>query len=155
MTDGLKLAACGFALMACLAGCGRSGGLTEISGTVSYDGQPVEEGNHHFPAGRRQRPHGGRGHRGRQVFREGRPGERSWLKSRATKSLASTALAAIIREWSIDQEQILPPRYNTKSELTREITSAAARATLPWKSLRARTAVAHYGAAHSDCHVRL
>ena len=28
-----------------------------------------------------------------------------------------------IREWSIDQEQILPARYNTKSELTREITS--------------------------------
>ena len=43
MAESRRTAACGIALLLLAAGCGR-GGLIEITGTVTYDGQPIQKG---------------------------------------------------------------------------------------------------------------
>jgi hypothetical protein len=125
MIDRWRLAVCGFAMMACLAGCGRSGGLSEISGTVSYDGQPVKKGTITFL------PADGNGPTAAAKIADGRYS----AKVVAGKKLVKIEGFKVVgqRRYSpsnpnskmVDlQEQFLPDRYNKKSELTREITPA-------------------------------
>ena len=47
MSDLRLTRVCAFALALCMAGC-RGNGLTEIGGTVTYDGQPVQKGSISF-----------------------------------------------------------------------------------------------------------
>jgi hypothetical protein len=123
MTDGWKLTACGIALMACLAGCGRNGGLTEISGTVSYDGQPVKQGTITFL------PADGKGPTAATPIADGKysvkvaPGKKL-VKIEGYKVIGQHRFSANNPRMVIDQEQILPARYNTRSELTRDIASS-------------------------------
>jgi hypothetical protein len=128
MADGLKLAVCGLAVMACMAGCSRSGGLTEISGSVSYDGQPVKKGIITFA------PANGAGPTAAAKINDGKysvkiaPGEKL-VRIEGYRVVGQ-------RHYSpnnpnspmVDmQEQFLPERYNKKSELTREITPGLGR----------------------------
>jgi hypothetical protein len=125
LTTKLHRAACGIILLACIAGCGRSGGLAQISGAVSYDGQPVKKGTITFA------PADGNGPTAAAAIADGRytlkvsPGQKL-VRIEGYKVLGQ-------RHYSpnnpsspmVDiQEQILPERYNTKSQLTREITPA-------------------------------
>jgi hypothetical protein len=119
----LRLAVFGLAALTCLGGCGRNGGLTEISGTVSYDGQSVKKGIITFM------PANGNGPTAAATIVDGKyslkiaPGEKL-VRIEGYKVVGQ-------RRYSpnnpnspmVDmQEQILPDRYNKKSELTREIT---------------------------------
>jgi hypothetical protein len=123
MTNGVRLAACAFALTACLAGCGRSDGLTAVSGTVSYDGQPVKKGTVTFL------PADGNGPTAAAVIADGKysvkvaPG-RKLVRIEGYKVLGRRPYnPGNPKSPMVDkQEQILPQRYNAKSELTREIT---------------------------------
>jgi hypothetical protein len=121
--DRLRLAACVFAVIACMAGCGRGGGLSEIGGTVSYDGQPVKKGIVTFA------PADGSGPTAAAKIADGKYS----AKVAPGKKLVRIEGYKVVgqRRYSpnnpnsrmVDmQEQFLPDRYNKKSELTREIT---------------------------------
>ncbi len=126
MMKWLELIACGIAVMACLTGCGRSDGLTEISGNVSYDGQPVKQGTIIFL------PADGMGPTAGTLIADGRysvkvaPGKKL-VKIEGYKVIGQHPFSPHNPRIVVDQEQILPPRYNTQSELTREITSGERR----------------------------
>jgi hypothetical protein len=123
MTDGLRLAVCGFAVVACLAGCSRSGGMTEISGTVSYDGQPVKKGMITFV------PANGSGPTAAAKIAEGKyslnvaPGEKL-VRIEGYKVVGQRRYSPNNpNSRMVDmQEQFLPDCYNKTSGLTREIT---------------------------------
>jgi hypothetical protein len=127
MMHDLRLAVLvGFATMLSrLAGCGGDG-LTAISGTITYDGQPVQRGKILFRASR------GDGPTAAAIVEDGKfivrvaPG---------AKHVAIEGFRTIGRRHydprnpaspMIDVvEQILPARYNAKSELTCEIVPGA------------------------------
>jgi hypothetical protein len=117
----------GFVWMLCVAGCGRGDGLTQISGGVTYDGQPVKNGTISFL------PPDGNGPTAAAIIADGRysvkvapdkkqvriegfkvVGQRHYVSNDPTSPMIDV------------QEQILPERYNVKSELTREITPPVA-----------------------------
>jgi hypothetical protein len=120
MIHDLKFAACGLALLACLAGCGRGGGMAAISGTVSYDGKPLEKGLISFV------PIDGKGPTAAAPVTDGKysvkvaPGKKL-VKIEGYKVIGEHPFSRYNPRIVIDQKQILPPRYNTNSELTRDI----------------------------------
>ena len=106
------------------AGCGHGDGLVQIGGGVTYDGQPVKNGTISFL------PPDGNGPTAAAIIADGKysvkvaPGQklvqiegfkvighRHYVPNDPTSPLVDI------------QEQILPERYNTKSELTCEITA--------------------------------
>lgn len=116
----------GIALMMCLVGCVRRDGLTEIRGTVVYDGQPVQKGAIAFL------PVGGSGPTAAGIIADGRyavkvaPGPKqvrieafriTGQRRYSPNDLASPMIDVL--------QQILPERYNAKTELTCEITPTA------------------------------
>jgi hypothetical protein len=119
----LRLAVCGLAALACVGGCSRGGGLTEIGGTVSYDGQPVKKGTITFVAANGSGPTAAATIVG---------GKYSLKVATGVKTVRIEGYKVVgQRHYSpnnpnspmVDvQEQFLPDRYNKKSELTREIT---------------------------------
>jgi hypothetical protein len=117
----LGFAACGLALTACLVGCGRSGGLTAVSGTVTYDGKALEKGLISFV------PADGNGPTAAAPITDGKyavkvaPGKKL-VKVEAYQVTGQHPFSRYNPRIVVDQKQILPPRYNTKSELTRDIT---------------------------------
>jgi hypothetical protein len=128
MTDRLKLAACSFVVVTCLTACGRSDGLTAISGTVAYDGQPVKKGMITFV------PASGNGPTAAATIVDGKYS----VKVAAGEKLVRIEGYKVLgrRRYSpnnpnspmVDmQEQFLPDCYNKKSQLTREITPALGR----------------------------
>jgi hypothetical protein len=114
------LTAWGIALMACLVGCGHGDGLLVISGTVSYDGKPLEKGLINFI------PADGKGPTAAAAIADGKysvkiaPGKKQ-VRIEGYKVLGEHAFSRTNPRKVVDQKQILPPRYNTKSELTRDI----------------------------------
>jgi hypothetical protein len=123
MIHGLKYAACGFALMACLTGCGRGGGMAALSGSVSYDGQPVEKGTITFL------PADGKGPTAAAPITDGKYSVkvaygRRVVKIEGFKVLGQHPFSANNPRMVVEQQQIIPPCYNTRSELTRDITPA-------------------------------
>jgi hypothetical protein len=110
------------ALIACLAGCGRRDGLTSISGTIAYDGQPVKKGTVTFV------PADGNGPTAAAPIVDGKysvkilPG-RKLVRIEAFKVTGTRRYSrGNPNSPMVDmQEQILPARFNTKSKLTREI----------------------------------
>ena len=100
-------------------------GLTEISGAVTYDGQPVKKGTISFLRGW-QGPHG------RRIITDGKyavrvaPGQKL-VRIEGFKVVGQHHYVPNDpTSPMIDiQEQILPERYNAKSELTCEITADA------------------------------
>jgi hypothetical protein len=114
---------CCTVLMASLVGCGRGDGLMAISGTVSYDGKPLEKGVISFV------PADGKGPTAASPISDGKysvkvAAGKKMVKIESYKVLGQHPFSRNNPRIVIDQEQILPPRYNTKSELTREIASS-------------------------------
>ncbi len=107
-----------------VSGCGSSDGLTAVSGTVTYDGQPVAKGTVNFT------PADGNGPTAAAVIVDGKystkimPGKKK-VRIESFKVVGQRRLHPNdTTSPPIDiQEQTLPARYNTKSELTREIAS--------------------------------
>jgi hypothetical protein len=123
MINHLRFAACGLVLLTCLAGCGRSGGLIAISGTVSYDGQRIEKGIVTFV------PADGKGPTAAAVIADGKysvkvAAGRKLVRIEAYKVLGQHPYSKYNPRIVVDQKQILPPRYNTKSELACDISSS-------------------------------
>ncbi len=122
MTSLYRFGFCCLVLLACLAGCG-SDGLTEISGTVTFNGQPVEKGNISFL------PADGKGPTAAATIAAGKysvkiaPGQKK-VAIEGYKVLGQQHLRPNDpTSPKIDSlEEILPPRFNTQTELTREIT---------------------------------
>lgn len=121
-----RAAACGLVLLCSFAGCGRDNGMMEVSGAVTYDGQPVKCGVISFL------PSDGNGPTAATVVTDGRysvkvapgkkrvriegfkvVGQRHYVPNDPTSPMVDI------------QEEILPERYNAKSELSREIESGA------------------------------
>lgn len=118
-----KLAACCLAAYLCLTGCGSRNGLMEISGSVTCDGKPVQNGTVNFL------PADGNGPTAGAIVSDGRysvklsPGKKQ-VRIEAFKVVGQRRYRPNDpTSPMVDvQEQILPERYNTKSELSREIT---------------------------------
>jgi hypothetical protein len=123
MSHDLRLVACGLALMACLVGCGRGGGLTAVSGTVTYDGKALEKGLISFV------PADGNGPTAAAPIANGKyavkiaPGKKL-VKVEAYEVTGQHPFSRYNPRIVVDQKQILPSCYNTKSKLTRDITPA-------------------------------
>jgi hypothetical protein len=115
--------ACGIALITCVAGCGRGGGSAAISGTVSYEGKPLEKGIINFV------PADGKGPTAAATIADGKysvkvaPGKKL-VRIEGYKVTGEHPYSRSNPRIVVDQKQILPPRYNTKSELTRDIASS-------------------------------
>ncbi len=122
MTSFYRFGLCFLILFVCFAGCG-SDGLTEIAGTVTFNGQPVEKGNIAFL------PPDGQGPTAAATIADGKyslkiaPGQKK-VNIEGYKVVGQQHLRPNDPKSPVIDtlEQILPPRYNTKSELTREIT---------------------------------
>lgn len=116
--------ACGFVLVLCLSGCGPRDGLTQISGTVSYDGQPVAKGNISLM------PVDGVGPSAAAIITDGKYKVKIAPGSKRVKIEAFKVVGKELyrpndpTSGMVDAlEQYLPERYNTKSELTRDVTN--------------------------------
>lgn len=115
--------ACGLSALLISSGCGSSNGLTAVSGTVIYEGQPVQKGSINFL------PVNGNGPTAAAVVTDGKYS----VKAAPGKKRIQIERFIVIgqRRYNTDdpkspmidiQEQTLPARYNTKTELTCEIT---------------------------------
>ncbi len=120
-----KFTACSVALLLCLTGCGRVGGPMAISGTVLLDGNPVQRGTiNFFPAD-------GKGPTAAGIITEGKystevtPGQKE-VRIEAFKVLGQRRhIPNNPKSPMVDiREQILPERYNTRTELTCQIAPA-------------------------------
>ena len=115
-------AICGAFLLMLFAGCGGNG-FKEIRGTVTYDGQPVKTGTITLL------PPDGRGPTAAAIITDGEYSTKAAFGPKQVKIEAfvvkgtqrypgSTLMCDI-------REQILPERYNSKTELTCDITSGS------------------------------
>jgi hypothetical protein len=119
-----RFAASSIAVCLFFAGCGSRNGLTEIGGAASYDGQPIRSGTINFL------PADGNSPTAAGVITDGKyalkvaPGKKK-VQIEAFKIVGRRHLHPNdSKSPMVDvQEQILPERYNAKSELTCEVTS--------------------------------
>lgn len=117
-------AVCVLATFLVCSGCGGGDGLTAVSGAVTYDGQPVAKGAINFA------PADGNGPTAAAIIADGKystkimPGKKK-VRIESFKVVGQRRLHPNdTTSPPIDiQEQTLPARYNTKSELAREIAS--------------------------------
>ena len=122
MTPSCKLSAYGVAIILCIAGCRRSDGLLQITGAVTYDGQPLQNGTISFL------PSDGRGPTAAAIIAEG---NYSVKVAPGPKHVRIESYKVVGRRHYVPndptspmvdiQKQILPECYNTKTNLTREI----------------------------------
>lgn len=127
----LRHSLCGLALVLAilsLTGCGGGSG-PRVSGTVTYAGEPVEDGSitFHDPDGKHEEKGGARIVGGKYLAENNpklTPGryrvEISWMKSTGRK--AKNADPDVTPE---DRKQVIPPKYNKQSTLLEEVKSGA------------------------------
>jgi hypothetical protein len=103
----------------CLAGCGGGEKTYKVSGTVTFDGKPVESGTISFESAA-----GGAG-----VASSGITGGKYELQSKAGKKkvqiTASRPLPGKEKEPTPPMESYIPVKYNTMTELTKEVSASA------------------------------
>jgi hypothetical protein len=119
----------GMSFLVCSIGCGGSSSRLPVEGAVTFDGQPIAEGQINFiPAPGTAGPTAG------SVISAGRysvpaekglkPGkyrvEISALRATAQKTQTFNAVTGAT-DASAAYESYIPPRYNAKSELTAEV----------------------------------
>ena len=112
----LVVAICG------IAGCGGNATTFEVSGTVTYDGKPVETGHISFvslEAG--VAPDGGVIEGGRFIF-DASPGPKR-VEIRASRPLPDQLQRH--PEMGLSYEDYLPSAYNSESELKAEVSAAS------------------------------
>jgi len=119
---------CVFSLFAAsaviLAGCGPSGPTTHtVSGTVTFDGAPVAQGEIVFrDAAGQEKSYGGQISNGKYSF-DSSPG---------AKKVEISAMREVPGEWDTSNpgekvplmEQYIPEKYNAESTLTAKVTGA-------------------------------
>lgn len=120
--------AAGFAaLMAALVGCGPTDGLISVTGSVTYNGEPVQDGSISFT------PIDGRGSSGGGVIENGQivrgkssPGKIA-VQIYANKIVEkkNPSKEEIERGITSDRVQYLPAPYNQQSKLRIEISESA------------------------------
>lgn len=122
----------GFGLCAALCGCG--GGSAEVSGTVTFDGHPVQTASLVFA------PDGG-GNKEGAVATDGRftaklPPGRYKIEVRASKAVGKRKQRGFDgKEEEIElTEEFIPARYNAKTELAETFTSGSNTVALDLKS---------------------
>jgi hypothetical protein len=101
---------------ASLAGCGAPDGMVEVSGTVTFNGQPIETGFVSFVPDRGKSPQAGKIKNGRFRF-NAYPGQN-------IVRIVSEKQGAFVE--SMNQHtyhQFLPPKYNEQSELSEDVTA--------------------------------
>lgn len=119
----LSLSAC-LALIAGLAGCGNDG-LVTVQGTVTFDGQPVEDGSISMM------PVDGQGIAGGGLISNGSytaetsPGELGvQIYAYKTVTKPNPTAEEIERGLTSDRVQLLPPVYNRESKLRINVSSS-------------------------------
>ena len=120
----LKIAVCSMTMLLCLVGCGRRSETIEIAGTVTYQGQPLRKGIVNFF------PTDGKGRSASGIIADGKFTTRV---AAGPKKVQIEGFKVVGRERAQPanpnspvvniEKQILPERYNVKSELTANITS--------------------------------
>ena len=103
-----------------VAGC-DSGGPQSVSGTVTLDGQPLPSGDILFvPESGDQGADAGKIEDGKFSFTS-KPGKMK-VQITAQREVAGKTERGAMGESLAKTEQYLPPRYNTATELTAEVT---------------------------------
>ena len=121
MIDSLeRTASCSVVLLVFCIGCGGNR-LKEIRGTVAYDGKPVKQGTITLL------PPDGKGPTAAAIITDGEYSTKVVLGTKQVKIEAFEVKGMRRYPGSMmmceDRRQILPERYNTKTELTSDITS--------------------------------
>lgn len=114
-------------LVAGLVGCGGGSGRSGVQGTVSYGGEPVDNGTIGFVGADGARANGPivDGKYSLDAERGPAPGKNKveiyWNK-KTGKKIPTPGDADVMME---ETKQLLPDRYNTKTELTADITTSS------------------------------
>lgn len=116
-----------FALLLLLAGCGGDSGPKrhKVSGTASFDGQPIPEGDIQFLAADGKGPvDGGRIVDGKFSLEVTAGKQR--VEIRATRTNPKELVPSGIEPGKMEpkREDYIPARYNTDSTLTAEVTAS-------------------------------
>lgn len=115
------LAACAALLLLLTSGCGGDGKVP-VSGSVSFDGQPVERGEISFvPVEAGQSPDGGTIENGQFAFRT-TPGAKR-VEIRASRPLPPEKQTDAAGTF---YEDFIPARYNRESSLQQEVPAEGA-----------------------------
>ncbi len=114
-----------FGAVAALVGCGDSVKTADVSGTVTYDGKPVEEGAISFV------PADGKGPSGGGTIKDGKYTATKVPVGNAKVRISAAKVVGAAKEDKdapgrppLTKESI-PEKYNTKSDLTFEVKSGA------------------------------
>ncbi len=107
-------------ILALAAGCGSADGLHAVSGTVTFDGQPVESGEIIFrPNGGTEASAAGKIVGGRYSLRAA-PGPKR-VEITAMRQVETPQAAS--GEPALSFQSYIPEKYNRNSELTADVTA--------------------------------
>jgi hypothetical protein len=109
--------ACFLILMACFAGCGKSGPeVAPVAGRITLDGKPLENADILFQPDGSKPPSSGR------TDANGRY-ELAYKRGVMGGMVGSNTVRITISESVVPNPPNIPARYNTESELTKEVKS--------------------------------
>jgi hypothetical protein len=109
--------ACFVILMACLAGCGKTGPeLAPVTGRITLDGQPLENADIVFQPDGSKPPSTGR------TSADGRY-ELAYKRGVMGGMIGSNTVRITISPEVVSNPPSIPARYNTESELKKEVKS--------------------------------
>jgi len=97
-----------------LTGCSPSDGMVEVSGTVTWNGQPIETGYVSFVPEPSKSPQSGKIENGQFRFRA-YPGQNIVRIEAEKQGTFNEGMN------QYNYHQFVPPKYNSKSELTEEV----------------------------------
>lgn len=103
--------------IASLTGCSPSDGMVEVSGTVTWNGQPIETGFVSFVPDPGKSPQAGKIVNGQFRFRA-YPGQNTIRILAEKKGEFNQAMN------QYNYHQFLPPKYNEESELSEEVSAS-------------------------------